>query len=70
MKVFRCFLMVAIRRLQLKTGKAFQRQGILLKYEFQVEPKKKLNFITYELCQVVPEKNVTWLLILKLAVGI
>ena len=54
----------------MKTGKAFQRQGILLKYEFQVEPKKKLNFITYELCQVVPEKNVTWLLILKLAVGI
>ena len=42
--MFRCLLMVAIWRLQLKTGKAFQRQGILLKYEFQVESSEEAEF--------------------------
>jgi len=55
--VFKCFLMVAIWRLQLKTGKAFQRKGIPLKYEFWVELFEETECFT-------------WLLILKLAVGL
>ena len=56
----------------MKTGKAFQRQEILLKYELRVELFGEAECIS--LCtlvsQAVPEKIVTWLRILKLAVGL